>query len=73
MKEMQNLVIKNQYFDKIVCKFLTQEQKDKALPLLMFMIIKRNRIIKTREVVNGKHQKLHVESDFSSPTPTFIL
>ena len=37
----------------------------------MFMIIKRNRIIKTREVANEKYQKLYSDSDFSFPTPDF--
>ena len=35
----------------------------------MFMIMKRNRTIKTRGVANGKHQKLHSDSYLSSPTP----
>ena len=41
--------------------------KDKALPLLMFMVIKMNDI-KSRGVANGSLQRLHTEkSECASP------
>ena len=46
-KEMKNLTEKNNCFAKLDYDQLTDEMKKKALPLLMFMIMKRNRLIKT--------------------------
>ena len=37
----------------------------------MFIVIKRNGLIKTRRVANGRYQKLHTESDFSLPIHDF--
>ena len=71
MKEMRSLALKNKCFDEINYDSLTQEQKDRALPLLMFMVMKRNGTLKSRGVTNGKHQKLHSDNDFASPTPDF--
>ena len=71
MKEISNLEIKNECFDEMNYESLSQEKKDKALPLLALMIVKRNGITKTRGVTNGKHQKLYSDSDCSSPTPDF--
>ena len=71
MKEMRSLTIKNQCFVELEHDSLTQEQKDKALPLLMFMFMKRNGTLKSRGVANGKIQKLHSDQDCTSPTPCF--
>ncbi len=46
--------------------------KDKALPILMFMVLKRNRLLKTRGVADGSVQRLYTDKDsVSSPTPDF--
>ena len=55
MKEMRSLAIKNLCFDEVGYDSLTQEQKDKALPRLMFMV-KRNGILNSRGVANGKNR-----------------
>jgi hypothetical protein len=47
MKEIKNLALKNDYFSKLNYEELTQEIKDKALSLLMFMVIKWNEDIKS--------------------------
>ena len=39
--------------------------------MLMFMIMKRNGLIKSRGVANGKVEKLCSNDEFSSPTPDF--
>ena len=62
MKEMKNLAIKNDCFDEVEYELLTDEQKNKALPMLMFMIMKRNGLIKSRGVANRKNQKLYQDS-----------
>ena len=56
MKEMRSLEIKNLCFDEVDYDSLTQEQNDKALPLLMFMVMKRNGILNSRGVANGKNR-----------------
>lgn len=72
MKEIQNLTVKNDCFGEVDFKSLTQEMKDKALPILMFMVMKRNGDLKTRGCVNGSVQKLYMnKEDVSSPTPDF--
>ena len=48
MKEMKNLTIKNSCFGEIECAAITQGMKYRALPLLMFMALKRNGHLKTR-------------------------
>ena len=46
--------------------------KDRALPILMFMIMKRNGMLKSRGVANGSLQRLYTnKDDCSSPTPDF--
>ena len=55
MKEMKNLTIKNDCFDEVKYEDLSEDQKNKALPMLMFMIMKRNGIIKSRGVANGSN------------------
>ena len=52
MKKIHNLAKKNQYFREINYESLTEEIKNKAL-LLIFMVAKRNSIIKTRGVANS--------------------
>ena len=54
MKEMKNLAIKNNCFAEIEYKKSNNEQKTRALLILMFIIMKRNGLIKSRDVANGK-------------------
>ena len=71
MKEMRNLAMKNDCFDEVEYEALSDDQKVKALPMLMFMLMKRNGLLKSRGVANGKIQKICSDQDFSSPTPDF--
>ena len=51
---------------------LTQEMKDKALLLLMFMIMKQSDDLKTQGIAAGNRQRLYTDkSKCSSPTPDF--
>ena len=71
VKEINNL-LKNECFGETDYDKLTQEQKDRALPILMFMILKRNGEIKTRGVANGSVQRLYTnKDDVTSPTPDY--
>ena len=71
MKELRNLT-GNECFGEIDCTSITQEMKDKALPILMFMVMKRNGEIKSRGVANGSFQRVYTDkADCSSPTPDF--
>ena len=71
MKEMRSLAIKNQCFEEIDYDKLSQEDKDKALPLLMLIVLKRDGILKSRGVANRKLQKSHSDIDSASPAPAF--
>lgn len=72
MKEMLNLTEKNDCFGELEHESITEEMKMKALPLLMFMVMKRNGSIKTRGVANGSAQREYVDKlDCASPTPDF--
>jgi len=63
---------KNNCFGEVNYKSLLQEQKDKALPILMFMVKKRNGDIKTRGCANGSVQRIYTDrNSVSSPTPDF--
>ena len=48
MNETSNLSIKNDYFGEVDYDKLSQEMKDKAFPVFMLIIIKRNEEIKSR-------------------------
>ena len=72
MKEIKNLAVKNNCFGEVDYKSLSQEKKDKALPVLMFMVKKRNGDIKTRGYANGSVQQIYTDKNsVSSPTPDF--
>ena len=60
MKEIENLT-DNECFGEIDYNSIAQEMKDKALPILMFMIIKRNGNIKTKGVANGSYQRVYTD------------
>ena len=71
MKEIENLT-SNECFGETDYDKLTQTQKDRALPILMFMIMKRNGKVKTRGVARGDLQRVYTnKDDCSSPTPDF--
>jgi hypothetical protein len=71
MKEILNLT-GNDCFGEMDYNKLSQEDKDKALPILMFMVMKRNGLLKTRGCANGSVQRLYTnKEDVSSPTPDF--
>jgi hypothetical protein len=71
MKEIINLT-DNDCFGETDYDKLSQEAKDKALPILMFMVLKRNGSLKTRGCANGSVQRLYTnKEDVSSPTPDF--
>ena len=70
MKEICNLAVNNEVFREVEHKLLSQEDKDKTLPALIFMLMKRNRIIKSQGVANGKNQRIYTDSN--PPLQTFI-
>ena len=71
IKEILNLT-KNDCFGETDYNTLKQEANDKALPILIFMILKRNGILKTRGCVNGSVQRLYTsKEEVSSPRPDF--
>ena len=71
LKEIENLT-GNECFGETKYYELTQEMKDRALPILMFMIMKRNGMLKSRGVANKSLQRLYTnKDDCSSPTPDF--
>ena len=71
MKEILNLT-QNDYFGETDYNTLNQDAKDKVLPILMFMIRKRNGMLKTRGCANGSVQRLYTsKEEVSSPTPDF--
>ena len=70
MKEVKNLVSR-ECFGEVDYDSLTAEQKRNALPILMFMVEKRNGILKTRGCADGRRQRLWTDkNDVSSPTPS---
>ena len=72
MKEIKNLAVKNNYFGEIDYKPLSQETRDKVLPILMFMVKMRSGDIKTRGCANGSVQRIYTNKNFvSSPTLDF--
>ena len=71
MKEIKNLT-GNDCFGEVDYDKISQDDEDKALPILMFMVLKRNGLLKTRECTNGSVQRLYTnKADVSSPTPDF--
>ena len=55
IKKIKNLTAKNDCFGKIEYSTITQEIKDKALPVLMFMVIKRNGELKSTGCTNSSY------------------
>ena len=72
MKEIRNLAKRNEYFGEVKHESLSQEMKDRALPLLMFMVMKMTGELKSRGCARGDVQKLCADkNETSSPTPDF--
>ena len=57
LKEINNLVTRD-CFGKVDYESLTEEEKRKALPILMFMILKRDGKLKNRSCADGRPQRL---------------
>ena len=69
MKEINNLVSRD-CFGEIEYESLSDQQKRNALPILMFMVMKRNKTLKTRGCADGRKQRVWTNPiDVSSPTP----
>lgn len=45
-------------FGEVVYELLTAQQKKWALPILLFMVMKRNSTLKSRACANGRQQRL---------------
>ena len=70
MKDIKNLTVKTPYFGKINIDSVTREMKAKDLPLLMFMVNKRNGDLKNLGVANGSYQSGRTDkSECSSHKP----
>jgi hypothetical protein len=61
MKEIWNLTIKNDCFREVEYESLTPAMKDKALPMLMFIVMKQNGDLKSRSYVNGSFQWVYID------------
>lgn len=71
MKEIQ-ILTQNECFNEVTYEDLMQEMKDRALPILMFMIMKGNGDLKSRGVADGRVQHLYTDkNDCSLPIPDF--
>ena len=72
MNETSNLSIKNDYFGEVDYDKLSQEMKDKALFILMLVIMKRNGEIKSRGYTNGSCQRVCIDkNEHTSPALEF--
>lgn len=72
MKEIKNLIIKNNYFGELDYDSLAQEMKDKVMPLLIFIVLKRKRDLKSRGVANRSYQRIYIDkNNVSSPILDF--
>ena len=61
IKEIRNLAIKNDYFREILYEELISKMKDRALPILMFIVIKRNGDVKLRGCANRSFQCIYTD------------
>ena len=62
-KEINNLTIKNSCFGEIEYSSITQKMRDKALLLLIFRGIKRNRELKSRGYANRSFYKVYINKE----------
>ena len=66
MKKVKKLAIKNNCFGEVEHESLTREMIDKALPMLIFMVLKRSGEIKSRGVANGSYERLYTDKTEST-------
>ena len=72
MKEICNLAIKNNYFRELNYKSLINDMKKKELLLQMFMVMKRNRELKSHGVANRSLQHIYTnKNEYSLSTSDF--
>ena len=70
IKEMDNMIFRK-VFGEVVYGSLTAQQKKWALPILLFMVMKRNGTLKSRACADGRQQRLWTnKEEVSSPTPS---
>ena len=62
MKEIRNLT-SNEYFAETNYKLLMQEMKDHVLPILIFLITKQNRLLKSTGVANVSLQWVYTDKN----------
>ena len=63
---------KNNYFKIVNYRTLTEEMKKRAILILMLIVAKRNRIIKSRSVAHSRYQHIYMSREkCSSRTPDF--
>ena len=57
-------------FGEVVYELLTAQQKKWALPILLFIVMKRNGTLKSKACADGRQQRLWTnKEEVSSPTP----
>ena len=72
-KKAKESAMKDNCFGATEYSKLTQDMKDEALPILMFMVLKCNGLLKTRGITDGSVRRLYTsKDDVSSPTPDFF-
>ena len=58
-------------FGKVVYKSISPQQKKWTLPILLFMVMKRNGTLKASACADGRQQRLWTnKEDVSPPTPS---
>ena len=68
IKNMRNLAAKNKCFGKIEYNKLSNEDKFKVLTLLMFIVTKSIRTIKSRSIASSNLQRYYIsKEECSSP------
>ena len=70
VKETNNMTCRK-VFGEVVYESLTALQKKWALPILLFMVMKRNGVLKSRVCADGRQQRLWTnKEEVSSPIPS---
>ena len=70
IKEINNMTCRK-LFGKVVYESLTAQQKKWALPILLYMVMKRNGKLKSRACADGRQQRFWTNKEFfSSHTPS---
>ena len=72
MKEIRNLAEKNDCFKEVIYRRLIEEMKKRSMPILIFIMAKRNGIIKSRGIAHSRYQHSYMSKEkYSSLTPDF--